>query len=106
MNPLKYLFIALLLAAVSTAFAGDIRMGINPNPANNQTIISIEGSGISAQQQPEIFTLLGEKVTSANWRKDGNAFIVNTSMIPDGIYLVKYGVGNQAVVKRLRIQHQ
>ena len=96
----------MFLSAASTAFAGDIRMGINPNPANNQTIISIEGNGVSAPLQPEIYTLLGEKVTNASWRKDGNAFIVNTSMIPDGIYLVKYGAGNQVVVKRLRIQHQ
>lgn len=106
MRPLKYVFIALFIAAVSTAFAGDIRMGINPNPANQQTVISIEGNVGSAVQQPEIFTLLGEKITAAHWRKEGNSFIVNTSMIPDGIYLVKYGVGNQVVVKRLRIQHQ
>ena len=88
------------------AMSGDIRMSITPNPAANQARISIEGISPSEQQLPEMFTVLGEKVAAAQWRKEGNVFVVNTSLIPDGIYLVKFGTGDQTVVKRLRIQHQ
>ena len=106
MKPFKYILFAMLVFAASAANAGDIRMGITPNPANNQITIVIEGIPSSTQLHPEIYTVLGEKVNSAQCRKEGNTFIFNTSGIADGIYLVKYGTGDQAVVKRLKIQHQ
>ncbi len=106
MKALKFIFFAMLVFAVSAAKAGDIRMGITPNPANNQISIVIEGIPATAQQYPEIYTVLGEKVVSAQCRKEGSTYIFNTSALPDGVYLVKYGTGNQAVVKRLKIQHQ
>ena len=86
-------------------WADDIRMGVKPNPANHQAIISIEGGKSPSDAQPEIYTVLGEKVGAGSVRREGNLFIVNTAMIPDGVYLVKYTSGNQTVVKRLRIQH-
>lgn len=104
MKPLKFILFALLFCSAFAVRAGDIRMGIKPNPANNQAHISIEGTNV-AGHQPEIFTLLGEKVNAAIWRRDGNTFIVNTSAIPDGMYLVKYALGEQIAVKRLKIQH-
>lgn len=104
MKPCKYILVALFMLAVLPARAGDIRLGINPNPAQNQVSITVEGQTIGTQQ-PEIFTVLGEKITLTPPRKEGNAFIFNTSGIPDGIYLIKYGTGDQAVVKRLKIQH-
>jgi len=96
----------MLVFAVSTAKAGDIRMGITPNPANNQITVVIEGIPATALQHPEIYTVLGEKVVSAQCRKEGSAFVFNTSTLPDGVYLIKYGTEDQAIVKRLKIQHQ
>lgn len=106
MKPTKYIFFALLMLAVLPARSGDIRMGLLPNPANNQVNVSIEGVSNTNQTHPEIYTVLGEKVASVQCRREGNIFIFNTSSIPDGIYLVRYGSGEQAVVKRLKIQHQ
>jgi len=100
MKPSKYILFALFMLAFLPAFSGDIRMGIAPNPANNQVSVSIDGTTNGGQQHPEIYTLLGEKVSAAF------TFIFNTSAIPDGIYLVRYGNGEQAVVKQLKIQHQ
>jgi hypothetical protein len=105
MKFLKPILLSLFLSAVITANAGDIRMGITPNPANQQTIIRIEGIQTMETHHPEIFTLLGEKVSVAQWRREGNSFIFNTASIPDGMYLVKFSTGNQSVVKRLKIQH-
>ncbi|MFM7765005.1 MAG: T9SS type A sorting domain-containing protein [Sphingomonadales bacterium] len=106
MKPSKYILFALFMLAFLPAFSGDIRMGIAPNPANNQVSVSIDGTTNGGQQHPEIYTLLGVKVSAAQWRREGNTFIFNTSAIPDGIYLVRYGNGEQAVVKQLKIQHQ
>lgn len=106
MKPFKYILFALFMLAVLPARSGDIRMGITPNPANNQVTVTIEGSNAGALLHPEMYTVLGEKVASAQWRREGNTFILNTSGVPDGIYLVKYGNGDQAIVKRLKIQHQ
>lgn len=106
MKPFKYILFALFMLAVLPARSGDIRMGISPNPAGNQVNVSIEGSNPAMQLQPEIYTVLGEKVNSAQCRREGNVFIFNTSAMPDGIYLVKFGTGDQAMVKRLKIQHQ
>jgi len=102
----KSVFLALFMLAVLPARSGDIRMGLLPNPANNQVTVSIEGVSNAVQIHPEIYTVLGEKVAPIQWRREGNMFIFNTSSIPDGIYLVRYGSGDQAVVKRLKIQHQ
>jgi hypothetical protein len=106
MKPAKYIFLALFMLVVLPARSGDIRMGITPNPANNQVTVTIEGSNVGVLLHPEVFTLLGEKVASAQWSREGNIFLLNTSAVPDGIYLVKYGNGDQAIVKRLKIQHQ
>jgi hypothetical protein len=105
MKFLKPILFSLLFGAVFAANAGDIRMGITPNPANQQAIISIEGTQATGMQHPEIFTLLGEKVGGAQWRREGNNFIFNTASIPDGMYLVKFSTGEQSIVKRLKIQH-
>ena len=105
MNP-KHFFMALLMVLHASLWASDIRLGITPNPANNQAIISVDGASLQQNIRPEIFTVLGKKVAAAQWRKEGNAFLLNTTAIPDGVYLIKLSAGSETIVKRLRIQHQ
>ncbi|NBP05931.1 MAG: T9SS C-terminal target domain-containing protein [Bacteroidetes bacterium] len=105
MKPFKYIFFALFLLAVLPAKSGDIRMGIAPNPANSQVRVTVEGTITNTQQHPEIFTLLGEKVSVSQCHREGNSFIINTYAIPNGIYVVRYGTADQFVSRVLTIQH-
>ncbi len=78
----------------------------SPNPANNLTSISYSLS--NAEDVNIVITnLIGERVKSkmVKGKKGENNTTIDTSEIPNGIYLYSVQTGSKKITKRMVIQH-
>lgn len=101
---LRLLLLVFLAAAAGALGAQDPRFSLSPNPANQQVNITFAGA-TTGQVRVELYTVLGQKVLSAEHSLREGALVLNTTTLPDGFYLVKVSSGDQTFVKRLKIQH-
>lgn len=102
---LRYIFIVLFIGLAGRVAAQDPRFSMSPNPAHNQVTISLSGNQTQSLNI-ELFTVLGQRVYSQQAMPEQGSVMLNTSGLPEGVYLVKVSSAGQTFVKRLKIQHQ
>lgn len=76
------------------------RVKIVPNPVNDQFVISIESSGAC---NIEIFNALGQSVFHTCFSI--GKLNVNTADWPQGVYVVRFNLGNQILQKTFTVNH-
>jgi len=78
----------------------------SPNPANNNTNISYSLAN-TEDVSLVITNLIGERILSKNvkGKKGENQLSIDTSEIPNGIYLYSLQSGTRKVTKRMIVQH-
>jgi len=78
----------------------------SPNPSNNSTNIAYTLAN-SSDVSVMVTNLIGERVYSKNvkGKKGDNVVTLDTSEIPNGIYLYSLEAGNKKITKRMVVQH-
>lgn len=100
------IFLLMLMGWFRMAAAENIHFSIAPNPANAVAELVVDDLA-AGSVRVEVYTVLGTLVSSAEFRADKgyNAFTVNVSTLPEGVYLIRITQNDQAAVKRLKVQH-
>lgn len=84
--------------------AGEIRFEVAPNPSHGEVKLELsERPGNNVQI--EIYSILGNKISSFHIRAGEQHILLNLSSLTNGIYLIRLTDGQNSSVKRVKIQH-
>jgi Secretion system C-terminal sorting domain len=97
------LFFALAIG-VLPLLAGDIQFKLYPNPASSHVTMTFDHE-INGEITIEVFSVIGNRVEKQVIQAHGEkTFTLNTSELPEGVYMLKVSDGKSSDVKRIRIQ--
>ena len=79
---------------------------VKPNPADNLAYVTF-ASKQEAAVDFEIFNISGNKLlnTDLNVQVDNNTYLIDTSLIPSGIYFLKATINGETFLKKIEVQH-
>ena len=83
-----------------TRSASGLSMNVSPNPFRSNPVVSLTGMG--AKARISIYTVNGKLVTGFGC--SGKSFILNSTGLCNGIYLIKAVSGNETVQEKILLQ--
>lgn len=97
--------VAIALISIFAVQAQDIHVRLSPNPASTKVQVNLDHE-VTGQVTVEIFSVIGTRVgeVSVFQANRENSFLVNTSQIAEGIYLVRVSYGKSSDVRQIKIQ--
>jgi hypothetical protein len=98
------LLLILLALGAMPLLAGDIQIKLYPNPASSYVTVTFDRE-ITGEFTIEVLSVIGNRIEKQVIQAHGEkTFTLNTSDLPEGVYMLKVSDSKSSDVKRIRIQ--